>query len=300
MKKRTTLICSLLLGCSTLSYGQQDYNKPPYDGQEAWLREIPIEEMALDPLVINKDWVKRDSLTYLRFKDQETILLYGTDAIPEWIAKFKKLKLLCAMPTAVIKTIPNRIGEISELENFVLIESKVSSIPPSFTKLTKLKHLNLIGDGKCAFPKDVSFLKNIESLFLADFGEIPPEIFELVSLKRLYLYRSNISEIPPTIKKLVNLEELNLEGNPITELPNEVFTLPKLANISLTKDNIKDVGMRAKLNQQLLGSKDVQKERLRKLQDIERKKIFEKMRDEEKAKAKTPKYRKAYYEDNLN
>lgn len=299
MMKRN-IVTYLLLTCFTwAAYGQTDtYNNPPFDGQEAWLREIAVEEMALDPLVINQDWLKRDSLTYLRFKkDQQTILLYGTDSIPNWVTQYKSLKFLCSMPSANIKSIPKNIGDIPQLENLVLLESKIRNIPASFKKLNKLRHLNLVGDGKCAFPANhLTQLDSVESIFLANFTEIPEEIFQLKSLKRLYLYRNNIKRIPSSIKNLVNLEELNLEGNPISKLPEEVFELPKLATITVDQTNIKDSNLIERISEDLKGNKGVRPDRLRKLQDIERKRIFEKMRDQEKTKVKLRKHIKAYYE----
>lgn len=298
MMKRSALTYLLFICFTWAAYGQTKYKNPPFDGQEAWLREISPEEMALGPLVINQDWMQRDSLTYLRFVDeQQTIMLYGTDSIPEWISNFKNLKFLCAMPSAHIKAIPQQIGNIPQLENLVLLESRLSEIPKSFKKLNNLKHLNLVGDGKCAFPNDIANLDSVESIFLANFSKIPEEIFAIKSLKRLYLFRNNITSIPESIKNLVNLEELNLEGNPIYELPSVVFELPKLANISVDKDNIKDERFKEKLKEELKGNQGVQRERLRKLQDIERKKIFEKMRDQEESKRKLRKHIKAYYED---
>lgn len=278
--KRDVLTYLFLLCFPMATLAQGTYIKPPFDGQEAWLREVALEEMALDPLVINQDWMKRDSLTYLRFKDHSTILLYGTDAIPQWVTNFKQLKSLSSMPSALVKSIPENIGELTQLEDFVLLDSRISYIPQSFNNLTNLKHLNLVGDGKSEFPKDIKKLTQLESIFLADFGSIPNEIFELPNLKRLILYRCNIKVIPRSIKNLVHLEELNLQENPIKQVPEEIFELPSLINFKVDNGNLK-TDIISRIDRQLSGNKGLHRERLRHLQDIERKKLFDKMREQQ-------------------
>lgn len=296
--KRNVLTCIVMFLFSCAAYSQQTtYAQPPYDGQEAWLREISKEEMSLGPLVINQDWVKRDPQTYLRFKDeQQTILLYGTDSIPEWITEFKELKFLCSMPSAKVKSIPENIGQLNKLENLVLLESNISYIPTSFKDLTNLKQLNLVGNGKCVFPNYVNQLDSIETLFLANFKNIPNAVFELITLKRLYLYKNNIEIVPESIITLKELEELNLEGNVIKQIPDAVFELPKLSVISVDKSNlISNSELKEKLDRDLQGNKGLQKNRLRYLQDIERKKIFKKMKAQEEEKMRLRKHIKAYY-----
>ncbi len=284
MMKRDVITCLFLLCFPISLFSQAKYTKAPFDGQEAWLREISPEEMAKDPLVINQDWMKRDSLTYLRFKDQTTVVFYGTDIMPNWITRFENLTSLCSMPSAQIKSIPQNIGRLKQLEDFVLLESKVSSIPSSFKDLTNLKHLNLVGDGKCIMPEDIKHLKNLESVFLADFGKIPNAIFELPNLKRLFLYRCNVKSIPSSVKKLKHLEELNLEENPIKEIPEEIFELPSLINFKVNNDVLKSEVAKNKLDQQLSGNQGLHRERLRRLQDVERRKIFDKMREQQALK----------------
>lgn len=284
MMKRDVITYLFLLCFPIAAFSQARNLKPPFDGQEAWLREISPEEMAKDPLVINQDWMKRDSLTYLRFKEQTTVVFYGTDLIPNWITQFSNLTSLCSMPSAQIKSIPQDIGKLKYLEDFVLLESKISTIPNSFKNLENLKHLNLVGDGRCIMPEDIKYLTNLESVFLADFGRIPNAIFELPNLKRLFLYRCNVKSIPKSVKKLKLLEELNLEENPIKEIPEEVFELPSLINFKVNNDVLKNEVAKSKLDQQLSGNQGLHRERLRRLQDVERRKIFDKMREQQALK----------------
>jgi internalin A len=87
-------------------------------------------------------------------------------------------------------------------------------------------------------------LRNSTSLDLSgsDLTELPSELFELSSLKRLKLgkYRifpkNRIVYIPKQISNLVNLEELDLTDNLIDTLPDEIKNLKKLRRLVLSSN----------------------------------------------------------------
>lgn len=79
----------------------------------------------------------------------------------------------------------------------------------------------------------------------AELESIPEEIFNITTLKRLYLYniypklyKPLIKIIPKEIKFLVNLVELNLACNHITTLPIEIAELTKIKILDLTDNRL--------------------------------------------------------------
>ena len=70
---------------------------------------------------------------------------------------------------------------------------------------------------------------------------VPPEIWELTSLKRLDLAGNKLKEIPPEIQNLTNLESLDLHGTQLTSLPPELFKLSKLRYLRLSQNKISEL-----------------------------------------------------------
>ncbi|HNJ14326.1 MAG TPA: leucine-rich repeat domain-containing protein, partial [Anaerolineales bacterium] len=79
-----------------------------------------------------------------------------------------------------------------------------------------------------------------ESLEFYNLGltSLPPEIGQLVNLKKLFLSsvhftnrptsRNQLTSLPPEIGRLTNLTKLDLSGNQLTSLPPEIGQLTNL------------------------------------------------------------------------
>ena len=122
-------------------------------------------------------------------------------------------------------------------------------IPHSVKYLIALKALFLTGvKGLDTLPQWLGDLKNLETIRLSDskVKEIHPAIFQLPSLKKLYLYGNQLEFIPPVpgenLETLVltnnqlatvpasvtQLQYLNIERNPLQHLPTGVENIPTL------------------------------------------------------------------------
>ena len=118
-------------------------------------------------------------------------------------------------------SIPNSIGDLTELQSLVIVTDNVSGeLPPRLFELTNLKNLYI---AEC----------NLS-------GTIPSEIRNLVNLERLGLGANNLSgTIPPEIGNLVNLERLILEENNLEgSIPEEIGDLIRVTGLSLQKNNL--------------------------------------------------------------
>ena len=156
-----------------------------------------------------------------------------------------------------ITEIPDSIGQLTNLESFMISDNKINKISPEIGKLTKLRGLNLGNNELTEIPSEIGNLTNLEELFLNknkltslppeigklsklellilndnEFTELPPEVTNLTNLEELYLKTNNLKTLPTGMDKLVNLKELYVNNNPQLEtLPVELTKLPKLKTV---------------------------------------------------------------------
>lgn len=136
---------------------------------------------------------------------------------------------------------PEEIGNLSKLQ-VLRMETNMkfvpSILPPSFTRLKKLKvlwmfDLNLIGE----IPGTIGEMEALELLDLSRnslTGEIPAGLFMLKNLSVLYLFKNGLSgEISPVIEAS-NLVAFDLSENNLTgTIPDDVGKLEKLETLNL-------------------------------------------------------------------
>lgn len=241
------LLIPLIANCSC----QEKYDALPYDEEEARLRTHNAKDTAL---IIYKNWEKRDSMSYLRFKNTRHIDLYQIDTIPCWITKFQHTRILSSVPIGEIPLyIPQSIGNMSKLEVLTFHNAPIDYIPISIWRLSNLKTLALMGNGGVIIPKDIKKLKKLEELLLDNFLNVSNEIFELKNLKVLWLMNCNISVLPPSIKNLKQLEWLDLGNNPLDRVPEEFFELTNLRKFYYDEDRI-DEDLRKRIDEFVLNN----------------------------------------------
>lgn len=208
MKKRllVLLIVPLFISC------QEKYNKPPYDDKEMAFRKFEVEKAK--SMVLDSLWDKRDSLTYIRLKNLEVMMISESSTIPHWIGNFKMLKIF-------ISTNEKR---------------KIQDIPPSIDGLINLKQLDLPNNNIHYLPSSLYQLKNLNYLSLSNnpIDSLSPQIRNLQNLKHLYLEGTNINLLPREICNLNQLEAFMLEDTPLKELPLCLGTLPHLEQIDVS------------------------------------------------------------------
>ena len=239
------LVIYILISIPLAISCQQKYNTPPYDQEEVSLRAQNVNDTSL---IISKDWEKRDSLSYLRFKDAKKITFFQTDSIPMWVIKFSKAKSLVSYSCEHIY-INDNIGDLSSLEVIAMYDTEIDDFPVSIKKLIGLKDLSLKGNKSNTIPEWIKELSNIETLLLNDFDGIPSGIFELKNLKVLWLVNCNITELPSSISQLKQLEVLHIHANPIESLPEEIFELQNLRDIYYDKERFKDEQFKERLDE---------------------------------------------------
>jgi hypothetical protein len=118
-------------------------------------------------------------------------------------------------------------------------ELRKCQIPNSLSKLQKLRHLYLNGNGfRGEIPDSLSTLPDLHSLYLNAnqlVGTIPPSLGLLKMLEKLYLNGNQLSgTIPPELGNAGNLQQLELQQNEIQgTIPVELSKLTKLVLLDL-------------------------------------------------------------------
>jgi Leucine-rich repeat (LRR) protein len=108
--------------------------------------------------------------------------------------------------------------------------NKLSTIPDSIGNLTNLTSLGLWGNKLSTFPKWIANLTNLEGLYLSDnqLSTLSESIGNLTNLTKLGLSGNKLSTIPESIGNLTNLCCLELSDNvlrKISDLPQSVQDL---------------------------------------------------------------------------
>ena len=143
-----------------------------------------------------------------------------------------ELTNLCAAPKlrslslrfCEFETIPEALGDLSELEHLTLSVSQNSpnapvELPGTLNNLTNLRSVSLKLNTD-HFPTELAVLKqSLESLMLSDdIGSVPALIGEFSALRTLRLNNCGLTALPSTVQNLADtLEELYLEGNDFDE-----------------------------------------------------------------------------------
>jgi Leucine-rich repeat (LRR) protein len=84
---------------------------------------------------------------------------------------------------------------------------------------------------------------SLKYLFLSDrmLTEIPKEIGKLINLQYLNINNNKLTIIPKEIGKLTNLQELRLGNNSLTKLPKEIGKLTKLRVLNLAHNTLTQI-----------------------------------------------------------
>ena len=120
-------------------------------------------------------------------------------AVPEGIRQLRGLKFL-GLDALDLKDLPDWIGQL-DLERFAAVDNKLCAVPESFRNLGRLKSLRLSWN---------------------PINQIPPLVFDLVTLEELQIRACALREIPADILRLHRLQFLVCENNPIESPPAEI------------------------------------------------------------------------------
>lgn len=112
-------------------------------------------------------------------------------------------------------------------------------------ELNQLKNITLRNITENCYQDLIRVIKVLESvetlreITLMDIEtDVPFEIWELIQIKKLTIFKSNIESIPSEIGLLSNLEILRISYTNITDLPNELVRVESLREVRLSSNKL--------------------------------------------------------------
>ncbi len=146
--------------------------------------------------------------------------LVGT--IPQEIGNLSQLTNLYLSNNELTGSIPSSLGNLTNLTYLLLSNNQLSgSIPSSLGDLSNLNHLlitnNLLSG---SIPTSLGNLSNLNDLWLGSndlTGSIPADLGDLLNLKKLFIDKNQLSgAIPASLGNLMNLTSLWLHDNQLS------------------------------------------------------------------------------------
>jgi Leucine rich repeat len=124
------------------------------------------------------------------------------------------------------------LPEIELLENlkYLKITGRMTQLPESISKLSKLQMLDLSMNKIRKLPSSFSQLKHLRYVYLSftELEKFPAELLVLPELRKLDLGHNPFTEIPAEINQLTHLIELDLSGAKVTKLPDSMAEMKQL------------------------------------------------------------------------
>ncbi|XP_067294650.1 protein scribble homolog [Pseudorasbora parva] len=139
-----------------------------------------------------------------------------------------------------LQSLPNDIGNLSNLVTLELRENLLKSLPSSLSFLVKLEQLDLGSNVLEVLPDTLGALPNLRELWLDrnQLSSLPPELGNLRQLVCFDVSENRLSELPTEISGLIALTDLLLSENLLEVLPDSIGSLKKLSILKVNQNRL--------------------------------------------------------------
>ncbi|MBN1145714.1 MAG: leucine-rich repeat protein [Anaerolineales bacterium] len=130
---------------------------------------------------------------------------------------------------AGLETLPEEIGQLSQLAWLYLGGNRLTRLPPEIGQLGQLQALDLSDNQLEELPQEIGQLNNLQALHLGGnrLARMPETIGQLSNLRELALHDNRLTQLPEQIGELASLRSLTLDGNPLSgPLPGFLMATP--------------------------------------------------------------------------
>ncbi len=130
-----------------------------------------------------------------------------------------------------------------KLEDEILAKKRDIKIKTDIISVLTTKEYHIFNRQLLVFPKKVTKLKNLETLYVCDnfFTEVDVSLANLKKMKKLLLYSNKLNNFPNVVLELPQLECLFLNYNEIDNIPETIATLDKLTTLDLSNNKLTDL-----------------------------------------------------------
>lgn len=161
----------------------------------------------------------------------EKLSLYANGSIT-FLDEIKNLTTLKSLTlSGKIHEIPKSVFNLSSLQELVLFNTQITTVPTTIEKLKSLKKFSI---SQAVFLPDDEYVPlNLEELF--------KNLSQCPSLKELHLNSNGMQKIPENIKLLKHLEVFSAEDNLIVSFNTALYDLKKLKVLNLSSNQLKEI-----------------------------------------------------------
>ena len=155
--------------------------------------------------------------------------------VSEQIGLLKNLRTLDLGHNQLIN-VPQSLGDLEGLTDFLYLHvNRLTSLPLSMGRLTRLRYLNMSENAFRALPECICRMTGLIELRTSDnqLATLPDSICQLSRLRELHLRNNQLTSLPRSIGELTELRHLDLRSNPLADLPAGIAYLPKLEKLDL-------------------------------------------------------------------
>ncbi len=165
-----------------------------------------------------------------------------------------------------LRKLPNEILNLKQLKRLLLVNNRITELPPQIERLEALEHLDLNGNLLNALPKNFAKLKQLKRLSLSHnrftnlaksvrelnqlevldighnlIGKIGCDMTQFKNMKRFYVNNNKISKLPAGLFSLEKLQVLDASNNQLQSLPSELGKLNDLYELHLNGNELKEI-----------------------------------------------------------
>ena len=162
-------------------------------------------------------------------------------ALPEWLTGLLHLTQLWVQDNPF--TIPDWIGNLTQLTGVGLHANRFTALPEWIGNLTNLTALGLTTSELTQLPDWLARLTNLSTLWLGDnrLADLPDWFGNLTNLTTLGLGYNQFTRLPDSLGTLTNLTNLSVHSNQLTQLPGWIGNLTNLTALHLSDNRLTEL-----------------------------------------------------------
>ncbi|MEK6261045.1 MAG: COR domain-containing protein [Planctomycetota bacterium] len=158
----------------------------------------------------------------------------------------KELDLSCRydiINAEKLTELPESLGKLTRLQTLNLSNNRLTALPESLGKLTRLQTLNLSINRLTVLPEWLGQLTQLQTLNLSGnhMTALPEWLGKLTQLQTLDVSRNQLKMLPESLGQITHLQTLVVFNNELTTLPESLGQLSQLQTLDLFQNQLTEL-----------------------------------------------------------